>query len=59
MMKEMSNDQTRDDQLTRSIIGCAFAVGNGLGIGFFDKVYENALANSCGKAVSSSIRTLF
>ena len=50
MMKEMSNDQPGDDQLTRSIIGCAFAVGNGLGIGFFEKVYENALANKLRKS---------
>jgi hypothetical protein len=42
-MKGMSNDQSGDDQLTRSIIGCVFAVGNGLGIGFFEMAYENAL----------------
>ena len=42
----MSNIQSAsDDPLTRTIIGCAFAVSNGLGTGFLEKVYENALAN--------------
>jgi GxxExxY protein len=31
-------------ELTKSIIGCAFAVHNTLGAGFLEKVYENALA---------------
>lgn len=31
------------DGLTESIIGCAFAVSNGLKAGFLEKVYENAL----------------
>ncbi len=30
--------------LTERIIGCAFAVANTLGVGFLEKVYENALA---------------
>lgn len=29
--------------LTEKIIGCAFAVANTLGVGFLEKVYENAL----------------
>jgi GxxExxY protein len=32
------------DRITEKIIGCAFTVGNGLGCGFLEKVYENALA---------------
>jgi GxxExxY protein len=50
MMQGISNDQPGDDQLTRSIIGCAFAVANSLGIGFFEKVYENGLANKLRKS---------
>lgn len=30
--------------ITETIIGCAFKVGNTLGYGFAEKVYENALA---------------
>ena len=37
------------DQLTRTIIQCAYAVGNGLGTGFLEKVYENALAHELHK----------
>ena len=32
-----------DDELTQTIIGCAFKVHNSLGPGFQEKVYENAL----------------
>lgn len=32
------------DELTQVIIGCAFEVSNTLGVGFLEKVYENALA---------------
>lgn len=32
------------DELTKSIIGCAYEVSNTLGAGFLEKVYENALA---------------
>lgn len=32
------------DELTETIIGCAFKVHNTLGPGFLEKVYENALA---------------
>lgn len=30
--------------ITEKIIGCAYKVANGLGCGFLEKVYENALA---------------
>ena len=33
-----------EDRLSRITIGCAFRVMNTLGIGFSEKVYENALA---------------
>jgi GxxExxY protein len=32
-----------DEDLTKTIIGCAFKVHNALGCGFVEKVYENAL----------------
>jgi GxxExxY protein len=38
------------NQVTETIIGCAFRVGNALGSGFLEKVYENALAHECRKA---------
>jgi len=44
----MNTDET--DSLTEHIIGCAFAVSNGLGCGFLEKVYENALAHELRKA---------
>ena len=36
--------------LTEKIIGCAYKVSNTLGIGFVEKVYENALAHLIRKA---------
>jgi GxxExxY protein len=33
------------DKLTKRIIGCAYRVSNALGIGFVEKVYENALVH--------------
>ena len=37
-------------RLSGIIIGCAFRVMNGLGAGFAEKVYENALAHELRKA---------
>lgn len=37
------------NQLTEKIIGCAFKVSNGLGAGFLEKVYENALVHELRK----------
>ena len=31
------------NEITEKIIGCAYTVGNTLGIGFVEKIYENAL----------------
>ena len=36
-------DKQSLDKLTERIIGCAYQVSNRLGIGFVEKVYENAL----------------
>jgi GxxExxY protein len=42
----MTADERRKecDRLTEAIIGAAYRVHNALGIGFLEKVYENALA---------------
>jgi len=37
------SDTSELDVLTERIIGCAYGVSNGLGAGFLEKVYENAL----------------
>ncbi len=36
------------NKISEAIIGCAYAVGNALGNGFLEKVYENALALEIG-----------
>ena len=38
------------DEITERIIGCAYRVSNGLGCGFLEKVYENALVHELQKA---------
>jgi GxxExxY protein len=38
------------DQLTQTVIRCAFTVSNTLGCGFLEKVYENALTHELRKA---------
>jgi GxxExxY protein len=38
------------EEKTHAIIGCAYRVANALGVGFLEKVYENALAHECRKA---------
>ena len=38
------------NEITKKIIGCAFEVSNTLGIGFVEKVYENALVHLMWKA---------
>ena len=45
----MNADETVLDHLTRLIIGRAMTVSNGLGTGFLEKVYENALAHELRK----------
>ena len=46
----MIAEMDRLNEVTKRIIGCAYAVSNGLGAGFLEKVYENALAHELGKA---------
>jgi GxxExxY protein len=43
MMASDKTDRIENDRLTERIIGCAYQVGNDLGKGFLEKVYENAL----------------
>jgi GxxExxY protein len=38
------------NEITRKIIAAAYAVANGLGAGFLEKVYENALAYELKKS---------
>ena len=38
------------NKITKKIIGCAYAVSNSLGIGFVEKVYENAMVVALEKA---------
>jgi GxxExxY protein len=38
------------DPLTEAVIGCVFRVANGLGSGFLEKVYENALIHELRKS---------
>lgn len=46
----MDADRRRSlDALTERVIGCAYTVGNALGSGFLEKVYENALAHELRK----------
>ena len=37
-------DKAYYDSITQEIISCAYHVGNALGSGFLEKVYENAMA---------------
>jgi GxxExxY protein len=43
-------DENRLNDLSGRVIGCAFTVLNTLGVGFLEKVYENALAHELRKA---------
>ena len=49
-MPDMTADWARLNQISEKVLGCAFAVSNGLGSGFLEKVYENALAHELRKA---------
>jgi GxxExxY protein len=46
----MNGDKRRLNGMTETIIGCAFRVANGLGVGFLEKVYENGLFHELRKA---------
>ena len=43
------------NELTKKIIGCAYEVSNALGIGFVEKVYENAYAHEMRKKDGLSV----
>jgi GxxExxY protein len=46
----MNSGRHSHNDLSERIIGCAFTVSNTLGVGFLEKVYENALAHELRKA---------
>lgn len=37
------SDERKLNEISEAIIGCAYRVANGLGCGFLEKVYENAM----------------
>ena len=45
----MDTDEHRLNKITETILGVSFAISNGLGCGFLEKVYENALAKGIQK----------
>src|SRR5580658_9920982 len=44
-MELSTDDERRMDEISYTVNGCAFTVSNTLGVGFLEKVYENALAH--------------
>jgi GxxExxY protein len=44
------------NEITKKIIGCAYQVSNTLGIGFLEKVYENALAHLIRKSGLAAVQ---
>jgi len=46
----MISDIDQLNGVTKQIIGCAYTVSNGLGAGFLEKVYENAMAHELRKS---------
>jgi GxxExxY protein len=50
MEPQMNADERRLNSVTERIIGCCYRVGNVLGSGFLEKVYENALAHELRKS---------
>lgn len=47
----MNTDKRQEDHdLTNTVIGCAYTVSNTLGVGFLEKIYENALLIELKKA---------
>lgn len=49
-MLDMTADSDRISHISERVIGCAFAVSNGPGGGFLEKVYKNALVHELRKA---------
>ena len=52
MEPQMNADERRfkTNEVTERIIGAAYRVSNGLGCGFLEKIYENALAHELRKS---------
>jgi len=50
MQPPINADERRLDEISQTVIGCAFTVSNTLGNGFLEKVYENALAHEIRRA---------
>jgi GxxExxY protein len=46
----MNTNRLFADELSKKIIGCALIVSKTLGVGFLEKLYENALAHELRKA---------
>jgi GxxExxY protein len=46
----MNTNRHFADELSKKIIGCALIVSKTLGVGFLEKLYENALAHELRKA---------
>lgn len=46
----LTSERVDLNKISEAIIGCSFKVGNALGCGFLEKVYENALALELRKA---------
>jgi GxxExxY protein len=44
------------DPLSEAVTGCVFRVANALGIGFLEKVYENALLHELRKAGLAAVQ---
>jgi GxxExxY protein len=43
MEPQMNADERRLNEITEGVLGCAYRVANELGVGYLEKVYENAL----------------
>jgi GxxExxY protein len=52
----MNTDRNTLNWISERIIGCAYTVGNTLGSGFLERVYENALAHELRKAGLQIVR---
>jgi GxxExxY protein len=52
----MNTDMEALNRISERIIGCAYIVGNALGSGFLERVYENALAHELRKAGLGAVR---
>jgi len=52
----MNTDRETLNKISERVIGCAYTVGNTLGSGFLERVYENALAHELRKAGLQVIR---